>query len=41
MVTEVSSREFVLGKLGGILFNMKEVLRCPSASSSPPRAAAG
>lgn len=31
MVTEVSSREFVLGKLGGILFNMKEVLAVPVA----------
>ncbi|MBX3440878.1 MAG: ABC transporter permease subunit [Planctomyces sp.] len=29
MVTEVTSREFVLGKLGGILFNMKEVLAVP------------
>jgi ABC-type transport system involved in multi-copper enzyme maturation permease subunit len=29
MVTEVSSREFVLGKLGGIFFNMKEVLAVP------------
>ncbi len=29
MVTEVGSREFVLGKLGGILFNMKEVLAVP------------
>jgi ABC-type transport system involved in multi-copper enzyme maturation permease subunit len=31
MVTEVSSKEFVLGKLGGILFNMKEVLAVPVA----------
>jgi ABC-type transport system involved in multi-copper enzyme maturation permease subunit len=31
MVTEVSSREFVLGKLGGIFFNMKEVLAVPVA----------
>jgi len=31
MVTEVSSKEFVLGKLGGVLFNMKEVLAVPVA----------
>jgi len=31
MVTEVSSKEFVLGKLGGIFFNMKEVLAVPVA----------
>jgi ABC-type transport system involved in multi-copper enzyme maturation permease subunit len=29
MVTEVSSQEFVLGKIGGVLFNMKEVLAVP------------
>ncbi|HVJ85890.1 MAG TPA: ABC transporter permease, partial [Caulifigura sp.] len=29
MVTEVSSAEFVLGKLGGVFFNMKEVLAVP------------
>ena len=29
MVTEVSSCEFVLGKLGGVFFNMKEVLAVP------------
>jgi ABC-type transport system involved in multi-copper enzyme maturation permease subunit len=31
MVTEVPALEFVLGKLGGILFNMKEVLIVPVA----------
>jgi len=31
MVTEVSAREFVRGKLAGILFNMKEVLAVPIA----------
>ncbi|QDT55376.1 ABC-2 family transporter protein [Caulifigura coniformis] len=31
MVTEVSSREFILGKLGGVFFNMKEVLAVPVA----------
>jgi ABC-type transport system involved in multi-copper enzyme maturation permease subunit len=29
VVTEVPAREFIVGKLGGILFNMKEVLAVP------------
>jgi hypothetical protein len=31
MVTEVPAREFITGKLGGVLFNMKEVLAVPLA----------
>ena len=34
LVTDISAREFIYGKLGGILYNTKELIVCPAALSA-------